>query len=513
MDTPQTIGNYEIMQTLGTGTTGKVKLGKAKDSDQKVAIKIIKKALFEAKPDMKRKITRETALMRFIDHPHLLKLIEILESPRHLYIIMEYAPNGELFDYLVSRGKLSVENALRLFRQIIYGLDYLHSHGFCHRDLKPENILLDQANQVKIGDFGFARWMRDNIAETSCGSPHYAAPEVIRGIPYDGRCADVWSSGVILYTLLCGKLPFNDQSIRNLLAKVKSGHFTMPTEIPPPIQQLISQMLTVDVTQRINIDQIKKHPAFQLYSPITYEFPKPIPLPYLPDPIPLDKVDETVYTVLLQIGYESEEDIKNELTAPVHNMAKVFYTMLMNLISLKSLPWSTLHEKDSGDGSTPTETKTAFDGDAFLVTPQNGFAAMHSTDPFRRTTKLPGNSAPEVYSLAESSITGWSGEETKPSEFTIAEEQDFTLDIRVEDFMDIVQQVMKQYGYDYFHPDDLQLVARKENPETYLLFNVVCPNESQIDVNMARTMGTEEEFGNIVNAITEELHDLLESSM
>ena len=198
----QEIGGYILGRTLGSGTTGKVKLAINKETNKHVAVKIIRKASFDIKPDLERKIHREVALMRLLQHPHLLKLEEVCESQHHLYIFIEYAPHGELFDYLVKRKYLDPSEAMIFFREIIYGLDYLHHHGICHRDLKPENILLDEFDHVKIADFGFARWMRSNIAETSCGSPHYAAPEVIRGDPYDGRGADVWSCGVILYALL-----------------------------------------------------------------------------------------------------------------------------------------------------------------------------------------------------------------------------------------------------------------------------------------------------------------------
>ena len=198
----QEVGDYILGQLLGEGTTGKVKLAVHKETGEQVAIKIIKKSMFEIKPDLERKIRREIALMRLLDHPHIMKLIGVCESPRHLYIILEYEKHGELFDYLVSSRRLSPETALNFFRQLIYGLEYLHSHGICHRDLKPENILLDEFDHIKIADFGFARWMRTSIAETSCGSPHYAAPEVIRGERYDGRLSDIWSCGVILFALL-----------------------------------------------------------------------------------------------------------------------------------------------------------------------------------------------------------------------------------------------------------------------------------------------------------------------
>ena len=199
---PQDFGPYVIIRPLGAGTTGKVKLAIERETNRQCAIKIIAKSSFDTRPNLRTKIQREIALMRLVDHPHLLKLIDVLESPRHLYIVVEYASRGELFEYLVQHQHLSDVEAMRFFRQIIYGLEYLHSLGICHRDLKPENILLDENLNIKIADFGFARFAKSNIADTSCGSPHYAAPEVIKGTRYDGRCADVWSCGVILYALL-----------------------------------------------------------------------------------------------------------------------------------------------------------------------------------------------------------------------------------------------------------------------------------------------------------------------
>ncbi|OHS94057.1 CAMK family protein kinase [Tritrichomonas foetus] len=206
METQQNLGPYVLVKHLGSGTTGKVKLAIHKESQNQYAIKIIRKEDFQDRPNLQTKIQREIALMRLVDHPHILKLVDFLESPRHLYIVLEYASKGELFDYLVEKKTLPEDVAIRFFRQIIYGLEYLHSLGICHRDLKPENILLDESLNVKIADFGFARFVKTNIAETSCGSPHYAAPEVIRGQPYDGRAADIWSCGVILYALLAVRL-------------------------------------------------------------------------------------------------------------------------------------------------------------------------------------------------------------------------------------------------------------------------------------------------------------------
>uniref|UniRef100_A0A8C8Z6Y5 BR serine/threonine kinase 2 n=1 Tax=Prolemur simus TaxID=1328070 RepID=A0A8C8Z6Y5_PROSS len=149
------------------------------------------------------KVEREIAILKLIEHPHVLKLHDVYENKKYLYLVLEHVSGGELFDYLVKKGRLTPKEARKFFRQIISALDFCHSHSICHRDLKPENLLLDEKNNIRIADFGMASLqVGDSLLETSCGSPHYACPEVIRGEKYDGRKADVWSCGVILFALL-----------------------------------------------------------------------------------------------------------------------------------------------------------------------------------------------------------------------------------------------------------------------------------------------------------------------
>ena len=198
----QIIGQYIIIGKLGAGTSAKVNLAENRITHEKFAIKILKKANLHARPNVYAKIQREIALMSLFEHPHIIKLYEVFESEQHLHIVLEYAENRELLDLLVQQHVLHEAEGIELFRQIIYALEYLHIHGICHRDLKPENILLDNHNNIKLADFGFARWMKTDVANTSCGSPHYAAPEVIRARPYSGKAADVWSAGVILFAML-----------------------------------------------------------------------------------------------------------------------------------------------------------------------------------------------------------------------------------------------------------------------------------------------------------------------
>lgn len=165
---------------------------------------------------------------------------------------MEYVEGGELFDYLVSKGRLHADEARHYFQQIISGVDYCHRFNICHRDLKPENLLLDGEKNIKIADFGMAALERDGrMLETSCGSPHYASPEIVSGLNYHGASSDIWSCGVILFALLNGNLPFDHSDIRQLLSLVKKGQFNMPPTLPADAQDLIRRMLIVDPEQRI----------------------------------------------------------------------------------------------------------------------------------------------------------------------------------------------------------------------------------------------------------------------
>lgn len=191
-------------------------------------------------------------------------------------MIMEYVSGGELFDYIVKHGKLQEDDARRFFQQIISGVDYCHRHMIVHRDLKPENLLLDHNMHVKIADFGLSNMMLDGeFLRTSCGSPNYAAPEVISGKLYAGPEVDIWSCGVILYALLCGTLPFDDEHVPTLFRKIKSGIFPIPEYLNKTVVNLLCQMLQVDPLKRATIEEIKKHDWFQKELP-TYLFPSPV---------------------------------------------------------------------------------------------------------------------------------------------------------------------------------------------------------------------------------------------
>lgn len=260
------IGNYQIVKTLGEGSFGKVKLAYHITTGQKVALKIINKKLL-AKSDMKGRVEREISYLRLLRHPHIIKLYDVISSPNEIIMVIEYA-NDELFDYIVKREKMSESEARRFFQQIISAVDYCHRHKIVHRDLKPENLLLDDQLNVKIADFGLSNIMTDgNFLKTSCGSPNYAAPEVISGKLYAGPEVDVWSCGVILYVMLCRRLPFDDDSIPVLFKNISNGIYTLPKFLSEGAANLIKRMLIVNPLNRITIQEIMRDEWFKVDLP------------------------------------------------------------------------------------------------------------------------------------------------------------------------------------------------------------------------------------------------------
>ncbi|KAI7901758.1 kinase-like domain-containing protein [Cokeromyces recurvatus] len=237
------VGDYWLGKTLGRGSSGRVKIGIHKITGEKVAIKIIPKAHLATNASVERAVKREIAVMKLINHPNIMSLLDVIDlsdSP-NLYLVLEFVEGGELFEHLVSKGKLSESETRKHFQQIIIGLDYCHRHLICHRDLKPENLLLDRNKNIKIADFGMASLQpTGQMLETSCGSPHYASPEIVNGIPYNGSASDIWSCGVILFALLCGHLPFDDDNIRQLLNKMSQvqSHPWFTVDPPPNITTL-----------------------------------------------------------------------------------------------------------------------------------------------------------------------------------------------------------------------------------------------------------------------------------
>ncbi|XP_029702207.1 serine/threonine-protein kinase BRSK2-like isoform X2 [Takifugu rubripes] len=324
------VGPYRLEKTLGKGQTGLVKLGIHCVTCQKVAIKIVNREKLSESVLMK--VEREIAILKLIEHPHVLKLHEVYENKKYLYLVLEHVSGGELFDYLVKKGRLTPKEARKFFRQIISALDFCHSHSICHRDLKPENLLLDEKNNIRIADFGMASLqVGDSLLETSCGSPHYACPEVIRGEKYDGRKADAWSCGVILFALLVGALPFDDDNLRNLLEKVKLGVFHMPHFIPPDCQNLLRGMIEVDPTKRLTLEQIQKH-TWYLAGKNEPEPEQPVPRKVAVRTLAsAEEIDPDVLESMNSLGcFRDKDKLTSDLLAADDNQEKMIYFLLLD---------------------------------------------------------------------------------------------------------------------------------------------------------------------------------------
>ncbi|GFP91758.1 snf1-related protein kinase catalytic subunit alpha kin10 [Phtheirospermum japonicum] len=267
--------NYKLGKTLGIGSFGKVKIAEHALTGHKVAVKILNRKKIK-NMDMEEKVRREIKILRLFMHPHIIRLYEVVETHSDIYVVMEYVKSGELFDYIVEKGRLYEDEARMFFQQIISGVEYCHRNMVVHRDLKPENLLLDSKHNVKIADFGLSNIMRDgHFLKTSCGSPNYAAPEVISGKLYAGPEVDVWSCGVILYALLCGTLPFDDENIPNLFKKIKGGIYTLPSHLSASARDLIPRMLIVDPMKRMTIPEIRTHSWFTSHLPRYLAVPPP----------------------------------------------------------------------------------------------------------------------------------------------------------------------------------------------------------------------------------------------
>ncbi|KAK9330902.1 kinase-like domain-containing protein [Lipomyces starkeyi] len=272
------VGPWRLGRTLGRGSSGRVRLAKHAETGRLAAVKIVpKSANFDESDDKSGKkgkdaaglpygIEREVIIMKLIEHPNVMGLYDVWENRGELYLILEYVEGGELFDYLIKRGRLEEKEAVHYFRQIILGMDYCHKFNICHRDLKPENLLIDKYHNIKIADFGMAALETSGkMLETSCGSPHYASPEIVAGKTYHGAPSDIWSCGVILFALLTGHLPFDDDNIRNLLMKVQAGRFQMPSDLSIHAKDLIWRILKTNPEERITAAEILEHTLLKKY--------------------------------------------------------------------------------------------------------------------------------------------------------------------------------------------------------------------------------------------------------
>jgi serine/threonine protein kinase len=265
----KTVGKYDLYGTLGEGAFGKVKYAVNTETNEAVAIKILDKDKIQSR-NMGAQIKKEISIMKMINHHHVVSVKDVFATSAKIFIVLEFVGGGELFDKIANEGKLPEEKARFYFKQLVEGLEHCHSNGICHRDLKPENLLLDTDGNLKISDFGFSTLnigdadgdggQRAELLHTTCGTPNYVAPEVLGKDGYDGKKADVWSIGVILYVLLAGYLPFDENTMAALFSKIKSADYEFPDWFSPEARDLIATILVPDPHKRPRIAELRSHP-------------------------------------------------------------------------------------------------------------------------------------------------------------------------------------------------------------------------------------------------------------
>ena len=266
----ETLQEYTIQDIIGSGTFSVVRSGINKKTKEKVAIKILDKSKITDQKDY-IKIVREINMLKSLNHPNVIKIHKTFENANYIYIIMELCENGELFDYIVKKKYLSEEEAAFFYYQLINGLGHIHKNNIIHRDLKPENLLLSSNNTLKIIDFGLRNYFRNNLLTTPCGSPCYASPEMISGKKYNGFLIDIWSTGIILYAMVCGHLPFEDKSFAILFQKILNCKISFHKYVGELSKDLIKKILVQNPEKRITLEQIKKHEFYLKGKEIFYK--------------------------------------------------------------------------------------------------------------------------------------------------------------------------------------------------------------------------------------------------
>ncbi|CAI5668515.1 unnamed protein product [Oreochromis niloticus] len=312
------IGNYRLLKTIGKGNFAKVKLARHVLTGKEVAVKIIDKTQLNS--SSLQKLFREVRIMKMLNHPNIVKLFEVIETEKTLYLVMEYASGGEVFDYLVAHGRMKEKEARAKFRQIVSAVQYCHQKCIVHRDLKAENLLLDADMNIKIADFGFSNeFTLGNKLDTFCGSPPYAAPELFQGKKYDGPEVDVWSLGVILYTLVSGSLPFDGQNLKELRERVLRGKYRIPFYMSTDCENLLKKFLILNPSKRGSLEQIMR----DRWMNVGYEEEEL--KPYI-EPQP-DYKDPRRTDIMLQMGF-SQEEIQDSLVNQKYNDVMATYLLL-----------------------------------------------------------------------------------------------------------------------------------------------------------------------------------------
>ncbi|XP_032724455.1 serine/threonine-protein kinase SIK3 isoform X5 [Lontra canadensis] len=323
---PARIGYYEIDRTIGKGNFAVVKRATHLVTKAKVAIKIIDKTQLDE--ENLKKIFREVQIMKMLCHPHIIRLYQVMETERMIYLVTEYASGGEIFDHLVAHGRMAEKEARRKFKQIVTAVYFCHCRNIVHRDLKAENLLLDANLNIKIADFGFSNlFTPGQLLKTWCGSPPYAAPELFEGKEYDGPKVDIWSLGVVLYVLVCGALPFDGSTLQNLRARVLSGKFRIPFFMSTECEHLIRHMLVLDPSKRLSMEQICKHKWMKL-GDADPNFDRLIAeCQQLKEDRQIDPLNEDVLLAMEDMGLDKERTLQS-LRSDAYDHYSAIYSLL-----------------------------------------------------------------------------------------------------------------------------------------------------------------------------------------
>ena len=324
------IGNYILGKKLGQGTFGIVVLAKHEITGENVAIKILDKDKIVKESD-KTRLEREIRIMKNMYHNNIVHLYQVIENLKELFIVMEYISGKELFDYIIHKKHLDELESCKFYQQILSGIEYLGKTKVAHRDLKPENLLLDSKKNIKIVDFGLSNtYIQDELLSTACGSPCYAAPEMLSGEKYNGINIDIWSSGIVLYAMLCGYLPFEDNNNPKLYKKIIKGNFETPDFISPYAVDLLHRILNVDPVKRYTIEQIKEHPWFNQIDP-KLNMSEGLLIDYYIVPF-----DEDIINQMVNEYSFNEQQVKVNLLINKHNhITATYYLILQKKIRME----------------------------------------------------------------------------------------------------------------------------------------------------------------------------------
>uniref|UniRef100_A0A8C7QI61 non-specific serine/threonine protein kinase n=1 Tax=Oncorhynchus mykiss TaxID=8022 RepID=A0A8C7QI61_ONCMY len=306
------VGNYRLLKTIGKGNFAKVKLARHILTGREKISYLLNFLSFQ--------LFREVRIMKILNHPNIVKLFEVIETEKTLYLVMEYASGGEVFDYLVAHGRMKEKEARAKFRQIVSAVQYCHQKKIVHRDLKAENLLLDADMNIKIADFGFSNeFTMGSKLDTFCGSPPYAAPELFQGKKYDGPEVDVWSLGVILYTLVSGSLPFDGQNLKELRERVVRGKYRIPFYMSTDCENLLKRFLVLNPSKRGTLEQIMKDRWIN--AGLEENELKPFMEPEQ------DITDQKRIDIMVEMGY-TQEEVTESLTRMKYDEITATYLLL-----------------------------------------------------------------------------------------------------------------------------------------------------------------------------------------